>query len=145
MKGQLLLVLALGLVLGADDAKQEKEKLQGTWKAVTVEERGQSKQDNGEHQLICAGDEFRIQKGDQTIIKGTFKLDPSQKPKAIDMEITEDRQQKNVGKTALGIYLLSGHELKWCAAEPGTSERPKEFSAPADTRHVLVTFKREPK
>jgi uncharacterized protein (TIGR03067 family) len=143
----LLAILAVGLVIGAgapqDDVKQEKEKLQGTWKAVTVEERGQSKDDNEDHRLVFAGDEFSIKEGDRTIIKGKFKLDPSKKPKEIDMEITEARKEEQKGKTGLAIYTLEGDELKLCVCEPGEPDRPKEFAGQAGTKHTLVTLKRE--
>jgi len=147
MKARWLTVLAVGLLLGADaandDVKKEKEKLQGTWKAVTVEQRGESKEDTDDHRLIFAGDEFTIKRGEQAVIKGKFKIDPSKSPKEIDMEITEDRKEENKGKTALGIYSLDGDTLKWCASEPGAPDRPKEFSGPADTKQMLVTLKRE--
>jgi uncharacterized protein (TIGR03067 family) len=143
---QLLAFVALGLLVGADspkdEAKKAQEKLQGTWKAVTVERRGESKEDEEEHHLIFDGDKFRIKRGGQTMIQGTFKLDPSKKPKEIDMKITEDETGKHKGKTAPGIYALDGDTLKWCVAEPSTTERPKEFSAPADTKLMFITLKR---
>jgi uncharacterized protein (TIGR03067 family) len=144
---RLLAFMALGLLLGADapkdDVKKDKEKLRGTWKAVTVKERGESKEDTEDHRLIFSGDGFSVKKGDETIIKGKFKIDSSKKPKEIDMEITEASKEKLKGKTALGIYDLDGDTLKWCANEPGGTERPKEFSSDADTKHLLVTLKRE--
>jgi uncharacterized protein (TIGR03067 family) len=144
---QLLALMALGLLVGADspndDAKKVQEKLQGTWKAVTAERRGKSKEDDEEHHLIFDGNKFSIKRAGQTMIQGTFKLDPSKKPKEIDMKITEDENGKHQGKTALGIYALDGDTLKWCVAEPGTTERPKEFSAPADTKLMFITLKRE--
>jgi uncharacterized protein (TIGR03067 family) len=143
----LLGFLALGLLVGADSPKEEvkkfQEKLQGTWKPVSVEQRGESKEDDEDHRLIFDGNKFRIKRGDQPIIQGTFKLDPSKKPKQIDMKITEDENGKHKGQTALGIFALDGDTLKWCIAEPGTTERPKEFSAPADTKLMFITFKRE--
>jgi uncharacterized protein (TIGR03067 family) len=144
---QLLAFLALGLLVGADSPKEEakkvQEKLQGTWKAVSVERRGESKEDEEDHHLIFDGSKFRIKRGDQTMVQGTFKLDASKKPKTIDMKITEDENGKHKGQTALGIFALDGETLKWCVAEPGTTERPKDFSAPADTKLMCITLKRE--
>ena len=143
----LLACIAVGLFLGADapkdDVKKDKDKLQGTWKAVTAQERGESKEDAGDHRLIFSGDEFSVKKGDETIIKGKFKIDSSKKPKQIDMEITDASKEKFNGKTAVGIYELDGDTLKWCANEPGGAERPKKFSSDAETKHILVTLKRE--
>jgi uncharacterized protein (TIGR03067 family) len=143
----LLAILAVGLVIGADalkdDVKKETEKLQGTWKAVTVEERGQSKDDNEDHRLVFTGDEFSMKRGDQTVVKGKFKIDPSKKPKEIDMEVTEALKEELKGKTGLGIYTLEGDELKLCVCEPGEPDRPKEFAGQAGTKHTLVTLKRD--
>jgi uncharacterized protein (TIGR03067 family) len=144
---QLLAFMAFGLLVGADgpkdEAKKVQEKLQGTWKALTVERRGESNKDDEDHRLIFDGNKFSVKRADQTMIQGTFKLDPSKNPKEIDMKITEDETGKHKGKTAAGIYALDGDTLKWCVAEPGTTERPKEFSAPADTKLMFVTLKRE--
>jgi uncharacterized protein (TIGR03067 family) len=138
--------MLLGLLLGADapkdDAKKDKEKLQGTWKAVTVEGGGKLQDQAEEHRLIFSGDEFSIKKGEETMIKGKFKIDTSKKPKEIDMDFIEAKRDNLKGKTTLGIYELDGDTLKWCWNKPG-GERPKEFSSQATDAHLLVTLKRE--
>jgi uncharacterized protein (TIGR03067 family) len=147
MKAYWMAALTVGLLMGAgaikDDVKKEKEKLQGTWKAVTVVERGQARADADDHRVIFDGDNFTVKKGDETIIKATFKLDPSKSPKEIDIEVAEQKSEKNNGKTAQGIYAVDGDELKLCLDEPGGSDRPKEFSAPEGTKRIFVTLKRE--
>jgi uncharacterized protein (TIGR03067 family) len=147
MKTHLFTALAVGLFLGADapsdDVKKEKAKLQGTWKALRVEEGGNAKDDSKDHRLIFSGDEFSIKGGDQTIIKGKFKIESSKNPKQIDMELVETPKEEQKGKTVHGIYALDGDTLKFCANEPGADERPKEFSAPAGSKHFFVTLKRE--
>jgi uncharacterized protein (TIGR03067 family) len=146
MNTPLLTALTFGLLLCADapkdNVKKEKEKLQGTWKAVKVEEEGQSKDDDQEHRLIFSGDEFTIEEGGQAIIKGKFKIDPSKTPKEIDFEITESSKEDYKGKTGLGIYTLEGDDFKFCVCKPGETERPKEFSGQGN---LFVTFKREKK
>lgn len=148
MRMPLLTALAVGLLLGAgdakEDAKKERKQLQGTWKVVTVRENGQSKDDAENGRLIFSSDEWSLKKGDETLFKGKFKAAPSKTPKQIDMEITEAQKEQFKGKTAFGIYELKGDELKWCTNKPGESERPKEFSSEAGgVGHFLVTFKRE--
>ena len=123
--------------------KQDKGKLRGTWRAVTARQRGESKDEAAEHRLIFSGDEFSIKRNDETILKGKFKIDPSKKPKEIEMEIAEAAKEQLHGKTVLGIYELDADTLKWCANDPGETERPKEFSGEPGTNHFLVTFKRE--
>ena len=142
----LLACMVVGLLLGADapkdDGKKDKDKLQGTWKAVTVEAHGKSLDEAEEHRLIFSGDEFSVKKGEETMIKGKFKIDASKKPKEIDMEFLEAKRDNLKGKTVLGIYELEGDTLKWCWNKPG-GERPKEFSSEAADVHLLVTLRRE--
>jgi uncharacterized protein (TIGR03067 family) len=126
----------------ADKPKDDKDALQGVWKAVTKEEDGQVKEDEPEgHRLILSGNKFIIKRGDEELFKGTFKIDPAKKPKTIDMAILEEGEFKD--KTGFGIYALEGDTLKWCVNEPGETERPKEFSAPVGTKLMFVTLKRE--
>jgi uncharacterized protein (TIGR03067 family) len=143
----LLACLALGLLVAADapkeGLKQDKQKLQGTWKAVTAQERGETRDNTEDRFLIFSGDEFSVKRGDETIVKGKFKIDASKKPNEMDMEITDARKDDLNGKTALAIYELDGDTLKWCASEPGGTERPKEFSSNAENKHILATLKRE--
>ncbi len=142
----LLACMVVGLLLGADspkdDGKKDQERLQGTWKAVTVEAGGKLQDEGEEHRLIFSGDEFSIKKGEETMIKGKFRIDSSKKPKEIDMEFIKTKRENLKGKTALGIYDLDGDTLKWCWNQPG-GERPKEFSSQAAYVHLLVTLKRE--
>jgi uncharacterized protein (TIGR03067 family) len=147
MKPFFLTAVAVGLLVGAGapagEGKKDKAALQGAWKVVTVEERGRSKEDNEGHEVVFKGDEFTLKRGDQTIIKATIKLDPTKKPKQIDLKITEDFRNKHVGETAEGIYELEKDQLKVCIVEPGSGgARPTEFTAPEGTKQVVVTLKR---
>jgi uncharacterized protein (TIGR03067 family) len=138
--------LALSLLAAAevpnDEAKNEQAKLSGTWKAVAVKESGQTRE-TLDHHLIFTGDEFSLKRGDDTVIKGKFRIDPSKKPKEIDMEIVDSHKGSIKGKISLGIYGLDGDTLRWCSNEPGSTERPKEFSSGSGTKYLLVTFERE--
>jgi uncharacterized protein (TIGR03067 family) len=84
-----------------------------------------------------------VKKGDKVLIKGTFKLDPSKKPKAIDMTVTEGRRDEDKGKELLGIYELDKDGLKWRTSEPGGKDRPKEFAAKEGSKNRFVTFKKD--
>jgi uncharacterized protein (TIGR03067 family) len=129
-----------------DDAKKDQEALQGTWKPVSVEQGGKEQGEEAkEHTLIFEKDTFTVKRGDQVAIEGTFKLDPSKKPKAIDMTVTEGRRDEDKGKELHGIYELTKDGLKWCTSEPGGKDRPKEFSTKDGTRNLCVTLKKETK
>ena len=53
-------------------------------------------------------------------MKGTFKVDPSKDPRAIDMEVTETKGKAHEGRTSKGIYAFDGETLKWCSVVPAT-------------------------
>jgi uncharacterized protein (TIGR03067 family) len=143
MTRYIVTALVVGLLLAADDAKKDKEQLQGSWQAVSAEQGGKAQEDAKEHLLIFDGDTFTIKYGDQLFLKGTFTVDPSQSPKAIDMKITETRREEHKGKEVHGIYELDKGTLKWCTAEPGDKDRPKAFASKEGTKHLLVTLEKK--
>jgi uncharacterized protein (TIGR03067 family) len=150
MTKYVLTALAAGLLLAADakkdDAKKDQEALQGIWRPVSAEQGGKEQGDEAkEHALIFDKDTFTVKKGDEVMVKGTFKLDPSKKPKLIDMTVTEGRRDDDKGKELHGIYELDKESLKWCTCEPGGKERPTEFKTKEGTRELLVTLKKEKK
>src|SRR5205085_11572527 len=87
MTRYLVTALAVGLLLAADDAKKDKERLQGSWRPVSGEQGGKAQENAKEHLLTFDGDTFTIKRGDQLFVKGTFTLDPSRTPKAITMKV----------------------------------------------------------
>jgi uncharacterized protein (TIGR03067 family) len=160
MKCYALVAVAVFLAAGGppdDEAKQEKKKLQGTWVMVSGEMEGEKLSAEQVKKgpkvvLVFAGDAVSLKKyargekaAPQVLFKGTFKLDPAQKPKTLDIIITEDiNENLNKGKTVPGIYELDGDTLKWCAPEPGSiGERPKEFVTKPEAKHMLSVLKRE--
>jgi uncharacterized protein (TIGR03067 family) len=130
MKG-LLVALSLGTLIATGfarggDSKKDSVGLQGSWKATL-----------GEKELVLRfkGDKFHVTIGDENY-KGTFKLDPSKKPKHINMTVKEG--DKFVKMTSLGIYELKGNTLKWAANEPGKDQRPDEFAEREGMLYVVL-------
>jgi uncharacterized protein (TIGR03067 family) len=146
MKRYIVMALAAGLLVAADakkdDAKKDAEKLQGTWKVVSAEHGGQTPEGAKEFSLVVEKDTFTVKKGDDVVSKGTVKLDTSKKPKAIDMTVTESRNEGEKGKVRLGIYELTKDGLKWCFAPTGTEDRPKEFASPEGSKNIFATLKK---
>ena len=118
---------------GTGKSKSDKQLLQGRWEAVSAEKGGEKLPD----ELLKA---IKLQvKGDKIIaeILGEtkdvpFKIDPTKKPKTIDLTIDE--------KVVKGIYELKKDTLKVCAAIDENGDRPKDFKGGEQT--LLVTFNR---
>ena len=115
-------------------AVRERERLQGVWNFLT----GRRKV-----QLAVHGDHFTARFNNGDVYEGTFDLDPTKKPKAMDMVVT-DGPAAYKGLTARCIYALDGDHLVWCPASPGTADRPRAFP-PTDSHELLcIVFRRSP-
>jgi uncharacterized protein (TIGR03067 family) len=129
----------------ADADKQEKDKLAGTWNSDSTASSG--KADAGfEYTVVFSGSEFRIRlkKGSaEMMVKGKFRVDPSQNPTSIDLRIEEPDDMS--GQTAQGIYKLERDELLLCLDEPGSGNRPKEFAKEEGGNVLFAKLKRENK
>jgi uncharacterized protein (TIGR03067 family) len=126
------------LLLDPDVAREaaierDKERLQGTWNFVSGIR---------EAQMFIAGDHFTVKFKNGDIYLGVYTIDPTTKPKMMDMTIHEG-PVKHRGKTSLVIYELDGDHLIWCPAEPGTGNRLAAFPPDDDTRHLCIVFRRE--
>ena len=73
----------------------------------------------------------------EKVDNGTVKLNPSVKPKALDITGTEG---PNKGKTILAIYERKGDTLRVCYDLSG-KRRPVEFKTTAGTPLFLVEYK----
>jgi uncharacterized protein (TIGR03067 family) len=150
MKTRCLAVLAVVLLLAADDAKDAKKKdldlLQGTWTASSVEFNGDKVEADIVKNLsvVIDGDKMTI-KGESVEVekygKATLKIDPTTTPKIIDISITGGDEK---GTTFEGIYEVDKDEWKLCIKLAG-KERPAKFESKAGTQDVLAVFKREKK
>jgi uncharacterized protein (TIGR03067 family) len=141
-----LIALSAGLMLAqADDAKKELDKIQGTWIAVTYDVNGMKPPADIVQTIkfVCTGDKYEQAMQGQVVEKGTHKLDPSKKPKHMDITVTEGEAK---GQTQLAIYEFEGDTLKICANLPGSKERPTEFaSKPGSSNVINIVLKREKK
>jgi uncharacterized protein (TIGR03067 family) len=147
MTSGFMMLVAFSFPLAADEGKEEKvnthqECLQGRWEITSEGYYGDSPETNSGRRLVIAGDTFTFEEAGRILSRGTFKLKPSESPKAIDIEVTEGRIAPR-GSKYLGIYKLDGDILAWCWSGPGSTDRPRAFSAgPSYARHNLLTFKR---
>lgn len=149
MKTRCLALLAVGLLLAADDPKDAKkkdlDKLQGTWTASGVEYNGDKVLGDlvKELKVVVEGDKLTV-KGDAPDLekygKATLKIDPATTPKVMDISITGGEK----GTTFEAIYAVDGDEWKLCLKLTG-KERPTKFESKADSNDVLVVFQRDKK
>jgi uncharacterized protein (TIGR03067 family) len=135
----LLVAVAVGLLIAADkkdDAKGDQDKIQGTWVCVSAERGGQALPDEAgkEFKFTFKGDKLTLHMRDQKK-EGTFKLDPTKKPKTITIKPSgEDKELR-------GVYMFDGETLKLCAGEPG-EDPPKDFTTKDGGRLMLFVLKR---
>ena len=141
------LLTAIGAIAAADDAKDEaikkdRKQIEGTWRVVALEVDGnRSKEEDARKLTVVNGSDgtWSLRSEGKEISKGTSTIDPTKKPKTIDLKWTEG---EGSGKQYLGIYELGEKTRKLCFAQPG-KERPTEFSTTSVNEHILVTFERE--
>jgi uncharacterized protein (TIGR03067 family) len=121
------------------DAKEDSKKMEGTWLPIEAELGGQKFPDE-----VLKTIKLTLGDGSYTvnvIDKGTVKLEPTKKPKAMDIVGTEG---PNKGKTIPAIYELQGDTLRICYDLSGKN-RPTEFKTEKDSKQFLVSYKREKK
>jgi len=133
----LLIALALPFATVAEE-KSDQKKIQGKWKMESGLQGGKPLPEAmvKSATLVVDGNKMKMTvtvEGQEKTRELTFKLDPSQKPRAIDVEIE--------GKPGLGIYSLEGDTFKICHGEDN-DPRPTEFASKEGTKLALIVFKR---
>jgi RNA polymerase sigma factor (sigma-70 family) len=101
-----------------EKAKSDKDRLRGTWVAVTGERLGVGFEEAQLKNWVLVFDEEKFTREGGERIEGTFKIDADKKPKEIDLVFS--------GHTFLGIYELKGDTLKLVFR---LRERPTEFNS----------------
>jgi uncharacterized protein (TIGR03067 family) len=109
------------------DSAAELKKLEGNWKLVREEFKGNLRPglDFAKPGLFI--EETKIvwtSEGKEAGQKGDLTVDGSTNPKSLDVEIT---QGGLIGKKLLGIYEIKGNKLTICWSEAGGEKRPKKF------------------
>jgi uncharacterized protein (TIGR03067 family) len=125
-----------------DAVKNELEKIAGAWQLVSSEKDGTNAPEEvvKEAKLIIAGDRYKLQRAGKTVEEGIVRIDPTKKPKTIDIY-----PMKPEAKVQMGIYEWDGDDkLRVCCTHPGTAQtRPSKFSTTEGTGHVMSVCKRE--
>ncbi len=141
---RLLLLTSMVLLTSSDATKQEWTRFEGTWVRVAYEADGQKVPERNAQRfrLILQRDgKYTVKVDNQIVVEGTAVLDPTRKPKTLDMTPTTGRMK---GQVLQGIYELDGDDYRLCYAPTG-KQRPETFTAKAGTGHVLAVYRREKK
>jgi uncharacterized protein (TIGR03067 family) len=128
--------------VGAERLKAVRDELgrfEATWKFVSINVEGRriAAERFGDDRLVLKGKQFTTTVGGMTT-EGIFKIDPTAKPKAIDITFT-DGPGKDM--TQKGIYELDGDTQKICWAAPG-KPRPTEFDAKPRSGRILQVLEK---
>jgi uncharacterized protein (TIGR03067 family) len=136
MKYALFSILAAALFTAADASKEDLEKMQGEWAAVSMTRDGQKFSDDEAQAFFrtVKGDEYTVHHFRRVLGKGRFTIDASKKPKTIDVTTN--------GLKVLGIYELDGNTYRVCTGLPG-KERPTDFTSPEGSGRTLATWERD--
>jgi uncharacterized protein (TIGR03067 family) len=120
----------------------ELKKFEDTWRFVSIEVEGESIPEDRftEDRLVLKGRQFTSKVQGNTN-HGVFKVDPTAKPKTIDLTFTDGPGKDQTQK---GIYELEGDTQKICFALPGRP-RPTDYITTPDSRRMTQVLKREKK
>src|SRR5215471_17812360 len=131
----LLFLLSVAMLLTSfGQVKSEDAKhIQGTWALVKAELGGQLMKDDVWTKITLKLNSGKYELTAENTDKGTYTIDPSAKPKTLDITGTEG---PNVGKTIPAIYELDGDTLRVCYGLGG-APRPTEFKSPTGTKIFL--------
>jgi uncharacterized protein (TIGR03067 family) len=128
----------------AQDAKTELHQMQGTWSGAMVRVGGKEPSEEEKQlkiKLVIAGSAYKAYVDEMLLMEGTLRLDPSQRPPAIDAVFTVDPLKGTVQK---GIYELKGDVFVVNFAKPG-DERPRDFQTRPESEEATVRYVREKK
>lgn len=138
------LALATICLLAADStddaARQDIEKWQGTWHAVSMESNGKASTDEQlkSIKLTVKGTNYHFQNGNFSE-HGSYEFYATKSPKELDIVVGDG---KDKGKIYLVIYQVEGDRLTLCL-ESANSKRPTELTGKAGSGCVLEVWQRE--
>jgi uncharacterized protein (TIGR03067 family) len=141
----MLVILFCGLPVGAvaddkGDADKDVKEPQGVWTFESQVVDGKETPADRVKTMTSTieGGKYAVRRGDELVQAGTYIVDPSKSPKAIDMTVGEGPGK---GTVMLGIYAFDGGMLKVCF-DPTGKKRPTEFKSEAGSGLVLSSHKR---
>jgi uncharacterized protein (TIGR03067 family) len=124
----------------ADKAAADKEKIQGTWKFISILDQGTEQQVPEENRLVITADVMKIVYPKDAPMGWKYTIDPSKDPRQMDW-FTEIDPGRPIHQP--GIYSLDGDTLKICSTAAG-KPRPTRFESKRGDFGGLWVLKRVP-
>lgn len=121
--------------------RKDRQQIAGTWRIISLEVKGNKADDEGVRKMTVvngADGTWSLRSEGKEIGRGTTTIDPTQKPKTIDIKSSTGEDQE---QTVQGIYELGKKTRKLCYASV-ERPRPTEFTSTAENEHILVIFER---
>src|SRR5947209_17790057 len=112
--------------------RKDQQRAQGVWEFVSGTRQAH---------LVITGEHFVMTFKNGDTYLGTFQLDPTSRPKAIDLTIDEG-PERHKGKLSRGLYLLDNDHLVLCPGVPGSGQRPEVFPVPEDRTQLRLVFRK---
>jgi uncharacterized protein (TIGR03067 family) len=136
----LIAILAVAAPIREDQRPKEKplqEQVIGAWQSVKVIERGTEVEIA--MKVVFTPTEVHLwTDGERKMDEdATWVIDAKKDPAMIDLN-----PKKKGAKKELGILKIEGDVLTVCVVEESDGPRPTEFKSPADSKVVLLHFKR---
>ena len=113
------------------------DQFQGVWEIIELTIAGNPVPPRNTR-MIFEGNSCKLASAGGVVVSMTFTLDPTTNPKHIDLTIFTPRRTP-----ALGIYELSGDELRICYSTR-EAPRPTEFASHPNTNELLYRLRRSP-
>lgn len=131
------LLCVIAMCLRADEPTDEMAKFQGTWDIASATHDGKVSAEMKGARVTFAKGKMTVTLANGTEQELPFKIDPTQKMKAIDFPLGGGGGWLNISVTMNGIYRFEGDTLTLCIGSGDT--RPVDFN---DTGATLVVLKR---
>lgn len=138
-----LLFFCVIVAVAADDPKKtdDAETFKGSWKTVSVTERGQAAPAEIADKIKFQFDgKSYVNKLDDMVEEGGYTIDASKTPKTIDLDI---KTGDDKGKKQIGIYKFEGTKLTIVVAMAGSKDRPTSFKSEAGSEVIEFVLERE--
>jgi uncharacterized protein (TIGR03067 family) len=140
--GVALLATTFSLRAEDDAVAKEDKKFEGTWEVVEFEANGEKvpKEVYENWTFTFKGKEYTQKSGDDVLEAGKQALDPSKKPKHMDITVSEGEAK---GEKQLAIYEFDGDDkVKIAASKHGETTRPEKFESKEDKGDMYFVLKR---